>query len=234
MKRLSPLLLTLLLALPAWGQSVKLPAEVRGDPGSFVRVAADTDGSHVRWLALDSGLSVFPSDLLKDSKTTVVVAQKPGKYRVAAWTAKGDVPSDAAICTVVIGTPPDPGPGPTPPDPPTPDPPAPISGKRVLIVYESGEASKMPEKQQQILYGRAVRDYLNGKCDVESDGKTRAWRIWDADVDASGESKTWQDALKRPRQSVPWVIISNGKTGFEGPLPATVEEFMALVKKHLD
>ena len=105
-----------------YGQTVKLPAEIKGDVGSFVRVAAETDGSQVRWLALDQGLSAFPSDLLKDTKTTVVVAQRPGRYRLAAWTAKGDVPSDAAVTTIVIGDVP-PGP-PTPPVPP-PTPPTP-------------------------------------------------------------------------------------------------------------
>lgn len=117
MKRYA-VLLVFVLASMCQGQSVTLPKEVKGEPGSFVRVAAETDGAHVRWLSLDPGLSVFPSDLLKDSKTTVVVAQKAGRYRIAAWTAKGDTPSEAAIAVVIIGEPgPDPGPGPKPPDP---------------------------------------------------------------------------------------------------------------------
>lgn len=227
----------LLLALPLWGQSIKLPAEAKGEPGAFVKIPADTDGKEVRWYSPDKGLQVFPVELLKDSKTAVVTANAPGRYRLIAWTAKGDVPSDPAICVVVIGdAPPDPGPNPPkPPDPPVPPPdPSPISGKRVLIVYETADASRLPEKQQQILYGKTPRDYLNQKCDPDPDGKTKGWRIYDKDVDTSGEAKVWQDAMKRERKSLPWLIIGNGKTGYEGPLPSTVDEFMSLAKKYLD
>src|SRR4051794_17171521 len=58
----------------------------------------------------------------------------PGRYHVLAYTAVGDVPSEPALCTVVVEgapTPPPPGPSPTPPAPnpnppgPNPTPPAP-------------------------------------------------------------------------------------------------------------
>lgn len=232
MTRRLALLLPLLLALPAWGQTITLPKEVRGEPGSFIKVPAATDCKEVRWYSPDKGLECFPVELLKDSKTAVVTATAKGRYRLVCWTAKGDAPSDPAVCVVVIGDAPDPGPGPGPgPNPPDPPQPSPIAGKRVLIVYETAEASKLPEKQQQILYGKAVRDYLNAKCD--QDGPVKAWRIWDKDVAADGEDKVWQDALKRPRQSVPWVVIGGKGGGYEGPLPATADEFLALARKHL-
>ncbi len=56
--------------------------------------------------------------------------------------------------------------------------------------------------------------------------------MWDAGVDASQESQLWQDALKRKRGALPWLVISNGKSGFEGPLPATVDETLTLLKKY--
>ena len=101
----------------------------------------------------------------------------------------------------------------------------------MLIIYETADAPKLPEAQQQILFGKAPRDYLNSHCDP--DGNVKAWRIWDKDVDASNESKAWQDAMKRPRTSVPWMIVSNGTTGWEGPLPANVDAAMAIWKKYL-
>jgi hypothetical protein len=109
------MLAVLLLASMCWGQQVKLPAEVKGEAGAFIKVPAETDGKEVRWYSPDKGLQVFPVELLRDSKTAVVTGAK-GRYRLIAWTAKGDVPSDPAICTVIIGDVP-PGPGPVPPDP---------------------------------------------------------------------------------------------------------------------
>lgn len=116
----------------------------------------------------------------------------------------------------------------------TPMPPAPIPepGLRVLIVYETADAGKMPPAQQNILYGQQTRDYLNQKCVVGPDGKTKEWRIWDKDVATGSESQLWQTAMKRPRASTPWLIVSNGTTGFEGPLPATVDDFLNLIKKY--
>jgi hypothetical protein len=68
---------------------------------------------------------------------------------------------------------------------------------------------------------------------VGADGKTREWRIWDKDVDPSQESAVWQAAMKRPRASVPWLLVSNGKTGYEGPLPGTADDLLALLKKYV-
>lgn len=233
MTRRLALLLPLLLALPAWGQTITLPKEVRGEPGSFIKVPAATDCKEVRWYSPDKGLECFPVELLKDSKTAVVTATAKGRYRLVCWTAKGDSPSDPAVCVVVIGDAPDPGPGPGPgPNPPDPPQPSPIAGKRVLIVYESADATKLPTGQQDILFGRATRDYLNAHCDPDSGG-TKGWRIWDKDVATDDEGAAWKDAMKRPRAAVPWVIIGNGKGGHEGPLPATEAEFLALCRKYL-
>jgi hypothetical protein len=128
MKRYAAAVLLILWASAAHGQALKLPAEVKGPPGDFITVPAQTDGKEVRWFALDAGLRLFPTNLLRDTKTAVVTGSA-GRYRLLAYTAKGDVPSDPAICLVIIGdVPPGPGPGPGPPDPPKPDPADPLFG----------------------------------------------------------------------------------------------------------
>jgi hypothetical protein len=42
----------------------------------------------------------------------------------------------------------------------------------------------------------------------------------------------WEKAMARPRTTVPWLIISNGVTGYEGPLPANKAAMMELLGKH--
>ncbi|HYE20989.1 MAG TPA: hypothetical protein VEA69_21260 [Tepidisphaeraceae bacterium] len=119
-------ILALLLAgapLLADPPAIKLPKEVHGEPGDWIIVTADTPGKHVRWVGMTPGLRVFPPHLLKDSHSAVVVSGKPGRFKLLAYTAAGDEPSDPAVVTVVVEgetpVPPDPGPGPGP-KPPTP------------------------------------------------------------------------------------------------------------------
>lgn len=106
------------------GQDLKLPAEVRGEVAAFVTVLAETSGKQVKFYPIDAGLSVFPAALLANPKATVVVAAKAGTYRLLAYTASGDIPSDPQICRVVIGggKPDDVKPPPPPPPPPDGDP----------------------------------------------------------------------------------------------------------------
>ncbi len=223
----------LLLAAPLRADAPKLtlPKEATGDVGDPIRVAADTAGKQVQWVSMDAGLKVFPPELLKDSKTAVVWANAAGRYRLLAYTGVGDEVSLPAVCTVVVGTPapvpPDPGPGPKPPDPPQP-----VAGLRVLVVYESADLGKMPRGQLDVIYGKAVRDYLSTKTTPTADGGKRGWYIADQNTDFSGESKVWQDILKRPRAALPWLVLSDGggKVVWEGPLPADPTAMLARLK----
>lgn len=235
MRRLS-VALVLFLAATASGQTITLPAEVKGNPEAFLSVPATTDGKVVRWVTMDAGLNVFPVELLKDSKTAVVTGPK-GRYRLLAYTAVGDVPSAPAICVVVIGEAPPvppvpPGPDPVPPGP-TPGPaPIPTAGFRFMIVEETSERSKLPADQREIIGSTVLRLALAAACAKGPDGKTPEWRIFDKDAPMAAESKLWQDAMARPRKSLPWLIVSNGTSGFEGPLPANMTETMAIIEKY--
>lgn len=93
-----PILVVAALGPPA----VVLPAEVSALPGRIVRLTATTEGKLVRWqLATDDAdLVPFP-----DGKTALFCSPKPGRYVVFAWTATGDVPSEAAKCVIVVGEP---------------------------------------------------------------------------------------------------------------------------------
>ena len=138
-----------------------------------------------------------------------------------------DPPEEVDRILVVVGQPvPPPEPTPTPPQPT----PIPGDGFRVLIVRETKDLSNLPASQVAIFSAREVWEYLGTKCVLE--GNQRAFRIWDQDTDVSREAQHWQDAMKRPRSSLPWLLVTNGKEGYEGPLPKDVPEMMALLKKY--
>ncbi len=136
---------------------------------------------------------------------------------------------------VVVGPGPGPGPDPPPPPPPPlpPPGPAPVKDMRVLILYETSEVGKLSAGQKAVLYSKTIRDYLDAKCVDSPGGKTKEWKLWDKDVDARGASKVWQDLLARPRATLPWLIVSGEKgVAFEGPLPASIADTLALLSKY--
>jgi hypothetical protein len=123
---------------------------------------------------------------------------------------------------------------PTPPDPPKPDPdpqpkpPITEPGFRVIVIYET---MALTPAVNNILKSKAIWDYLDAKC--AKDNGTPARRFYDKDVPPGPDSFKWeQEAFGRPRQSIPWIVISNGVTGFEGPLPASEAATLDLLKKY--
>lgn len=225
----------LALAMPAWAE-LRIVGETKVEPYKLVRLAAEgADGAALIW-------DVTPEESVDivEFPSKVLFVAPPGTYKVklrALRTKDGSSTFETARATVTVGTPTPPVPPvpPAPPVPPVPPPdpaPIPAAGLRVLIVYESAELAKLPAAQSNVLYAKSVRDYLNSKCPAGPDGKTKEWRIWDKDVDTAGESKLWQDAMRRPRKGTPWVLISTGVGGYEGPLPATADETLALLKKY--
>lgn len=137
---------------------------------------------------------------------------------------------------VDAGEGPRPPPGPEPIPVPVPVPSnAPIAGDgfKVLIVYDG--VAKLSAAQQSVIDGKTIRDYLKSHCVAEraatdrDDGK--AYRIWPVQEDPAGAPKVWQDAFARPHPNIPWIVISNGKTGVEQALPKTVDETLKLLKQ---
>ena len=55
--------------------------------------------------------------------------------------------------------------------------------------------------------------------------------MWDKDVDTTNEARMWKDGLSRKGNQLPWLILSDGKQGYEGPLPNTMSETMAILRK---
>lgn len=163
MRKLSLIVFFLVVGTSLADATLKLPDTVKGDPGDFIKVPATTDGKQVRWVAMDKGLNVFPVELLKDSKTAIVIAKSAGSYRLLAYTAAADVPSDPAICVIIVGDVP-----PTPPIPPTPIPPTPPNPsdpftQSVLTAYnaEMDAAKSSQLLQLAALYHVAATSTVN-------------------------------------------------------------------------
>lgn len=119
-----------------------------------------------------------------------------------------------------------------PPEPPGPGPgpaPIPVAGFRVLIMYDK---DTLTADQQGIVFGADVRKYLDTKCIVGADGKTPDRRIYPAGVDASGEAQWIRDVIQRHPGQRSWMVISDGKTGYDGPIPANAADALALLKKY--
>lgn len=217
---------------------ISCPDKVRKDKSFFVTVPRELIIGKWQWQVQRLDNTPFPqtewqaNESLSSVSITVLDLNEP----ITIGFASGEI---LFVKTVLIeGDDPDPkppGPDPDPEPEPEPEPvdPAPIpdAGFRVLIVYESGDMTKYTIEQQVILAGADVREFLKRNC-VPEDGQA-GFRIYDADIDTSNDLPVWQKAMSRDRSQVPWVVISNGKTGFEGPLPATPSEFLELCKKYL-
>ncbi len=219
---------------------IKLPEKITGKVGAYITVSAVTNGTTVRWFTTADELNVFPATMLKDTRSTVVSALEPGEYKLVGYTALGDVPSEPSICIVVVQgktppTPVPPTPTPTPPGP-TPDPkpdvvPIAEKGLRVLLIYNDDDLLK-PEnaKYLGVINSTKIAAYCAAAC-VKVNGQPEV-RFVDDNETFAHESKIWQDAIKRPRTSKFWVLVSNGDAGEEGPCPDNEDAFIELCKKY--
>lgn len=176
--------------------------------------------------------------------TQIFIIERAGDGKATATFVKVGAKSVADVLQKEIQTgpvPPEPpGPDPKPPVPPTPDPnqPAPIPepGFRVLIRYQDTDLINYTAGQRAAIQSsKEIRDYLESHCVAgPSANGWKEYRIYDDDVKdkMSGESTIWQNAMKRPAKSLPWLVISDGKTGYEGELPKDFDETMKLLKKY--
>jgi hypothetical protein len=117
-----------------------------------------------------------------------------------------------------------------PVDPVTPVDPSPDEsfklGRHVLIVYETLDKPNYPSGQSLILDSAEFKQFLNQTA-------TDGWRILDQDANTEYMPEVFQLWSKRERSGLPWIVISNGQTGVEGELPATIDETKELIGKLL-
>lgn len=247
---------TLLLALtlvcavaaapPIERKSVKaVPLKVEGDTVVVVKsfpitITASAGAGYYSW-KVPTGVTYTESFNI----LTVTAAPK-GSHKITVDAISGRLGPDKVMVefmvdrgetTINVGvdvTPPKPPPDPdVPPDPP-PDPT--VKGPlRVLIVFEEEKAGEYPKEQHSILYGERFAKHLNSLTERDPNMKGRnRWNVWDQNTVVTAAPKEWQDAMKRERKSLPWLLMfgDDGSVYHEGPLPKTVDEAIAVVSKY--
>ena len=128
--------------------TVSLPPAVVARPGRLVQIAAKTDCKLVRWYLAGDDADLI---VMESTRSAIFSAMAPGRYKILAWTAAGDIPSEAAVCVVTVGSAP-----PAPPGPVTPTDPLTVALKGLL------EANQDPDKATQLaaladVYRRAAK-----------------------------------------------------------------------------
>lgn len=119
-----------------------------------------------------------------------------------------------------------PGPGPNPPAPIV------VTAPWILITEETSARDKLTPGQREIILGTgpgSVREWAATNCGKE--GTVPAFKVLDKDTPVDKLSPTWKEMTARPRQSLPWLEVMTPKGGFEGPLPATAAECLAILNK---
>jgi hypothetical protein len=99
-------------------------------------------------------------------------------------------------------------------------------GRHVLIVYETLDKPNYPSSQSLILDSAEFKQFLNSTA-------TDGWRILDQNANTEFMPEVFRKWMERKRDGLPWIVISNGQTGVEGELPATIDETKELIGKLL-
>ena len=209
------------------------------DPGKMIVITTemslhdDLDGS-LRWrIEGTAQVHVYP-----DKSAAVIVSElTDGLIRVQLIAARGGR-SDDQVILIRVGHGPQPPPKPVvdPVDPVDPvTPPGPVTGLRVLIVFESGD--NLTREQLNVLNSTKLIAALNEKCVKDASGRAE-WRKWDkTSIDRTGlknESAVWQELWKSAAPkltSLPMVIIATDQSAVAHKLPATEAEALALLAK---
>lgn len=235
------LFLVTLLALVAAVSAVRggdVPLAVTGDTITTVRtlpfkVTAPAGADIYIWR--------YPAGVkaTKDGNVLTVTAAPDGELTVeidtitADWSAKKLGQSSGQMAFLVAASAP-PWPRPAPAPAARSAAPIPLLGLRVLILYEAPGLHKLPKGQYAALFSRTLQQYLDTVCTADAQTPSRkAWWVLDvADSRNANLAKPWQDALKRERKSLPWLIVSDGVTGHEGPLPADEDAIKKRIAKY--
>jgi hypothetical protein len=157
---------------------VKAPTTVNGNVGQWIPIKAESNG--VTKLSIFPFQEVFPPEMIKNLKATIVQANEAGTYKLLAYTGNANGGSPPVIISVAVGQTPVP-PGPNPPTPPVP--PAPGIANLTRIARESLslvnlDAATKSVNQQQLANGHeSVAQQIDSKSIIRPTDILAAWRM---------------------------------------------------------
>lgn len=94
----------------------------------------------------------------------------------------------------------------------------------VLIIEESAERGKLKAGQLEAMTS-TLPDSIRG---MAGEGHFRLLDL-STSSDLSKDKKEFQAAGKVERKSLPWLVASNGRTGYSGPLPESIAETKKII-----
>ena len=138
----------LILAALAADPTVSLPPAVAARPGRLVQIAAKTDCKLVRWYLAGEDADLI---VMESTRSAIFSAMAPGRYKILAWTAAADTPSEAAVCVVTVGSAP-----PAPPEPVAPTDPLAEAFRALFETYQDSDKAKQVAALADV-YRRAAK-----------------------------------------------------------------------------
>jgi hypothetical protein len=109
-------------------------------------------------------------------------------------------------------------------------------GLRVMMLYDA--AMLKPEdqggytlKQRSVLDSAIIREYLNQQCAKDQATGTPEYRIFNINSPVTDDLDWVKEQMAIERKVLPWLLVSNGKTGYEGVI-TNIEDTMAIIKKY--
>lgn len=228
-------------SLPAFSGDIQVTGTTAVAPGDMAILTVASEGATgFYWTAVGHNRAVF--DPLQNGSSIAFSAGSSGEYRWVVSVREGEIATPSLV-TITVGKRPEPTPDvdpvPDDDDPPVPVPPEPKpeailggTGFRVMILYEAADTH--PPAQQAIFTSTQIRDYLLNATALDGDQR-RAFRIWDDDYSASqiaghGDFTAAYPKVKAVAKSLPWIVAENGDKRVSQPLPANVEDTLALLK----
>ena len=128
---------------------VELPKELTVRSGRLLKIESKSAGKTVKWVNTSDDADLIVSE---SGRWAIFSSTVAGTYKIFAWTAAGDMPSEAAICTIIVGG------GIPPPPPPTPDPASPLKAALQAIFGADGDPKKAEYKTTLIaLYAELAK-----------------------------------------------------------------------------